>query len=214
MAQPIQLSTADDTLRFRLMASKVIVQHDVKLSVNIAALTSTQNYQEKALEERIRLGLDRFIKADWVFGALRRVGDAIGYERVEMRASARIPVSEAFDLEERARRAGIEGLSLTEPTLDYALPASIVTATVRELRTFLLDDAMKQAESFSAQTGRPWRVGYMSFGVNAAEDTRTGKGAYRADSDRILDVTGAYTTGVTTSERISLYAEVTLRSPI
>ncbi|WP_374355839.1 hypothetical protein [Chitinimonas sp.] len=213
MTQTLEISSADDTLRFKLQAAKVIVQHDVKLSINIAALTSTQNYQEKALEERIRMGLDRFIEADWVFGAMRRVGDAVGYERVEMRASARIPVKEAYDLDARARRAGIEGLSLTEPVLDYALPASAVNAAVEELRAFLLDDASKHAQRFSAQTGRTWRIGDMAFGINAADDLRTGKGAYRGDSDRFLENVGTYNAGVATSERICLYADVTLRSP-
>lgn len=59
--------------------------------------------------------LNAFVPADWAFSRIERGGDAIGYERIRLSASARVKSEENRDLTERARRANREGLTLGVP---------------------------------------------------------------------------------------------------
>jgi hypothetical protein len=129
-----ELIRPDDSMRFKLFAQKVIVQEDARITVEVHSLVSTSNSDRKALEQKIRDALNNFIKAEWAFSTIKRGGEAVGYERVTLNASTRIPVSEVYNLEERARQASTEGLSLKQPQINYSIPSARVTETVQELR--------------------------------------------------------------------------------
>ena len=209
-----ELLRPDDTLRFKLFAQKVIVQEDARITVEVHSLLSTSQNDRKSLEQRIRAALNAFIPADWAFSTIQRGGEAVGYERVTLNASARISIAEVYNLEERARQASAEGLSLREPKINYSLPSQRVTDTVQELRRIIVDDAKRQIEEFDKSTGRTWRIGDIAFGLwDNRGEYRTGKGAYRASDDAIADLLSeADDAGMTSAERITLVADVTLRA--
>lgn len=209
-----ELIRPNDTLRFKLFAQKVIVQEDARITVEVHSLVSTSNSDRKALEQKIRDALNNFIKADWAFSTIKRGGEAVGYERVTLNASTRIPVSEVYNLEERARQASTEGLSLKLPQINYSIPSARVTETVHELRMQIIEDAKRQIEVIDQATGRSWRIGDIGFGLqDSRSEMRTGKGAYRASDDAIADLfSESDEAGMTSAERISLVADVTLRA--
>ena len=62
--------------------------------------------------------------------APRRQADTSGFERVTVAASARAPLAENYNLAERARLAGSEGLSLTDPVANHRLPTTRVAHAV------------------------------------------------------------------------------------
>ncbi|NMG31765.1 hypothetical protein [Aromatoleum evansii] len=182
----------DDTLRFKLFAQKTITQEDARLTVEVNALVSTAEQTPNALQQRICGALARLIDAEWAFSAIQRGGEAVGYERVKLTASARIPITEIYNLEERARQASTEGLSLREPTVSYALPSARVTAAVQALRLEILEDVKHQLVEFSAATGRSWRIGDIAFGV------RDSRSEIRAEKARTVVAT---TLSLTCSKR-------------
>lgn len=209
-----ELIRPDDTLRFKLFAQKVIVQDDARITVEAHALVSTAQNGRKSLEQKIRGALNSFILADWAFSTIQRGGEAVGYERVTLNASARVPISEVYNLEERARQASTEGLSLREPKINYSIPSQRVSETVQELRRQIVEDAKRQIIEFDQMTGRAWRLGDITFGLwDNRGEYRTGKGAYRVSDDAIADLfSETDDAGMTSAERISLVADVTLRS--
>ena len=204
----------DDTLRFKPFAQKTITQEDARITVEVNALVSTAEQTPNALQQRIRAALARLIPADWAFSAIQRGGEAVGFERVTLTASARVATTELYNLDERARQASSEGLSLRAPTISYALPSARVSATVQALRLQILDDVKRQLEEFRAATGRDWRIGDVAFGVrDSRAEFRSGKGAYRSSDDSIGDLfEDTDEEGITGSERISLVADVCLRA--
>lgn len=204
----------EDSLRFKLFAQKTITQEDARLTLEVNALVSTAEQTPNALRQRIRTALARLIPADWAFSAIQRGGEAVGYERVKLTASARVATSELYNLDERARQASTEGLSLRDPTVSYALPSARVTETVQALRLEILEDVKRQIGEFNATTGRSWRIGDIAFGVrDARAEFRSGKGAYRNSDDSIADLfEDSGEDGITGCERISLVAEVCLRA--
>lgn len=204
----------DDTLSFKLFAQKTISQEDARLSITVNALVSTAEQTPNELQQRIRAALASLVEAEWAFSAIQRGGEAVGYERVKLTASARVAITELYNLDERARQASTEGLSLRDPTVSYALPSARVTATVQALRLEIVEDVKRQILEFNAATGRQWRIGELSFGVrDARAEMRSGKGAYRSSDDSIADLfSDSGEEGITGSERISLLADVTLRA--
>lgn len=204
----------DDTLRFKLFAQKVIVQEDARITVEVHALVSTAQNDRKSLEQKIRAALTSFISAEWAFSTIQRGGEAAGYERVTLNASTRVPIGEVYNLEERARQASTEGLSLRDPKINYSIPSQRVSETVQELRRQIVEDARQQIADLDQTTGRAWRIGDIAFGLwDNRGEFRTGKGAYRASDDAIADLfSDTDDAGMTSAERISLVADVTLRS--
>src|SRR5687767_2546026 len=111
-----------DTLRFRVVAASVVPRRDVRVSVTVHALVSAADNNREQLEMRVRETLSRFIAAQWSVVSTERTKDTSGYERVTLFTSARVPLEEDHNLFERARQAGREGLSITNPMVDYKLP--------------------------------------------------------------------------------------------
>ncbi|GMV58074.1 MAG: hypothetical protein AMXMBFR72_11860 [Betaproteobacteria bacterium] len=209
----------EDEIRYRVVAQRTIVQEDARVAVPVTLLVSTAQLDQSELDRRIRGALKRFIDADWVFSLVRRDGEAVGYERVTLTAWARVPHREVFNLNERARRASSEGLSLGEPEIDYALPFARLNQVAHELRAEIIEQIKQHQADFAAWTGRAWRIGSIGFGAaSGLADRRTSKGTYRSDDDvafsmalEARDANDA-TAGVTGAERIGIVAEVVLRA--
>jgi hypothetical protein len=120
--------------------------------------------------------------------------------------------AEIYNLKERARRAGREGLELGNPEVDYKLPPHKVSEANNAMRLQILADVMQQIPLLGKATGRTWRIGHIQFGQRKDDgddnSSRFSKGGYRSASTEDVDAD----VGLTGGERFSLLAEVTLRS--
>ena len=205
-----------DTLRFQLYAARALPQEDIRLTVAVTAFVPPSDNDRDGLERRIRAALARVADVPWTFSRIGRQEEAAGYERVSLRAAARLPAVENWNLTERLRNASGEGIEIAQPEVSYALTAGKVDAAVAALRLELLEKATKQAEAFSCASGRAWRIGDMEFGASSLSregGRRTGKGAYSDDSDAIEAPGIAESTGaVRSGERITLIAAVVLKA--
>lgn len=208
----LQPTSLDDTVNFKLHATRTKVQETVQINVPVTLLVQPAQNDPKVLDAHIRDALQRFIRAEWVFSTIRREGETLGYERLRLSATARVSPVEIYNLKERARNAGQEGLELGEPTVNYKLPSAKVSEVNSALRLQLLEDLMQQIPVLNKVTGREWRIGSIQYGLHRSDfgagTTRYSKGGYREESEE--DV-GAEV-GLTGGERFSILAEVTLRS--
>lgn len=218
MSTIAELPDNTDTLRYRVQVRKALPQDEVRITVNVRALVQTRDTDQPALEGRIRKALNAFLPADWMLSRIERGGDAVGYERVELTATARVKASENYNLAERARRASSEGLSLGAPDADYALSAEKVDRIVEELRYEIVRQVQGHIAQFSKETSRTWRLGDISYGAEqhaSLSSRRTGKGAYRDTEDPLALLDADYEAGgLSGAERVTLYAEVTLKSDV
>ncbi len=212
MNDKIYLTRQDDSLRYRAIAQRTLSQDTVCASIHVALLVSAAQTDQAELQRQIREALNRFIPSvEWVFSTLHREANpTVGYEQINVKASARIPSSQNFNLNERARRASREGLTLSGAAVDYSLPVSLVNKVVHELRREIVSTVLLELNDFEQQTGRKWRIGDIEFGISGRDDEYTAKGARRSTGfEDLLDPDGE---GLSGAERISLIAEITLRA--
>lgn len=212
MNDKIYLTRQDDSLRYRVIAQRTLAQDTVCVSVNVALLVSAVKTDQAELQLQIRDVLNRFIPGvEWVFATLHReVNPTVGFEQINVKASARIPSAQNFNLKDRARQASREGLTLGGAIVDYSLPVSLVNQVVHELRGEIIGSVLREISDFEQQTGRKWRIGDVEFGISGRSDEYTAKGAQRSTGyEDLLDPDGE---GLSGSERISLVAEVCLRA--
>jgi hypothetical protein len=203
-----------DLLRYRVFSQKTLPQDDVRISVSVSALISTREADSSVIYEQIRSALHDFIATEWTLSRIERQGDAVGYERVQLHADARVAPKENYNLGERARAASREGLALTDPEVDYSLPASRVSQAVQLLREEALREVQEHIARFTEVTGRKWRLGDIEFGVEGPgtmANVRSLKGAYRSEIPALLgrDDDGSPYTG---AERVILVTYVVLKS--
>jgi hypothetical protein len=123
--QPHQI----DTLRYRVESQKTVPHETARISVVAVALVPAQDTDQARLLGQIRGALGAFIDTEWRIAQVERSADTTGYERVTVRAHARVPHAQVFNLGARAREASREGLSLIKPEADYSLPTETVSAT-------------------------------------------------------------------------------------
>lgn len=212
MKEALVIAQQDDTLRYRSIAQRTLAQDTVCVSVHVSLLVSAVQKDQAGLQHQIRDALDHFIPGhDWVFSTLyRNENPTVGFEQVSVKASARIPSSQNYNLSERARRASREGLTLSGVTVDCKLPVSLVNKVVHELRGEIVRSVLTELTDFEQITGRTWRIGDIEFGIGGRAEEYTAKGASRGSGyEDLLDPDGE---GLSGAERISLIAEVTLRA--
>ncbi len=212
MNDKIYLNRLDDTLRYRAIAQRTLTQETLCARINVTLLVSVTQTDQAELHRQIRDALNRFMpEVDWVFSTLYREGNrTVGFEQINLTASARIPCAQNFNLHERARYASREGLTLSNATVDYSLPFSLVNSVVHELRGEILSKVLIDIADFERQTGRKWRIGDVEFGGNGRSNEYTAKGAQRSNGyENLFDEESE---GLTGAERISLVAEITLRA--
>ena len=198
------------TLRYRTMAQRSVPRETARISVNIVALIAIGDSDSSVVEERARAALSKFVVADWLLSPPARSGDAAGYERVTLIATTRVALSENYNLADRARKAGSEGLSLQDPQVSYIIPAHIINKTVQALRLEVLAEAQAQADEFTAQSGAKWEVADIIYGVSAYDfGQRSGKGAYRSELD---DLDEERQEQSASAERVRVFADIALRA--
>lgn len=208
----IYLTRQDDSLRYRVIAQRTLAQETVCVGIHVALLVSSTQTDQSALLRQIREALGRFVPdVDWLFSTIRREANStVGYEQINLKATARIPCTQNFNLNERARRASREGLALSGAVVDYRLPVSVVNQVVHELRGEIIGTVLREVADFEQLTGRKWRIGDIEFGIGGHCDEYTAKGAMRSTGyEDLLDPEGE---GLSGAERISLIAEVCLRA--
>ena len=197
-----------DTLRFRLTASRVLPRSTVRVTVQVHTLVSSGDQDHDALVARVRTALERFIAAAWTVSGVIRRADETGFERVELTASALVPVRENYNLQERARRASVEGLAISDPSVDARLPGDVIADATLTLQEHVIELVQRRIERFEQVTRRTWRIGDIQFGIDHEGYEVSPKGARRETA--LLD--GASDDLLTTSERLMLVAQVTLKS--
>lgn len=209
-----------DTLRYRVLARKVLPQGDVKMAVPVVALVQADDRDQAALERRIREALEAVVAAKWGLARIVREADATGYERVRLVATARVGAAENWNLAARARAASREGLQIGTPKVDYALSREKVDAAYEALRLEILKRAEAHAAELSGAGGRAWRVGDIAFGVSDPDSFGgrvSPKGAYRDETEAIfaeMDADEGDGEAMAGAERISLVAAVTLKAAV
>ena len=197
------------TLRYRTTAQKDVARDTVRVSVTVNALVSSADRDHAALIRRIGDTLARFIPSEWVLTAPRRQADTSGFERVTLEGTTRAPLPENYNLTERARLAGQEGLSLTDPVVNHRLPAARVAEAVQGLRLAILREVTAQAAQFSQESGLTWQIADIEYGVNSLQpEYRNAKGAYREERDDLSEGDAPEQA----AERIRLVASIVLRS--
>lgn len=208
--KPIAVDAAAvvDTLRFRLAASQILPRTHVRVTVQVHTLISSGDQDHDALVGRVRAALVRFIDAAWTVSGVNRKADDTGFERVELTASAQVPVRDNYNLTERARRASVEGLAITDPLVDSRLPGKVIAEATMALQEHVLEMAQERIARFDKATGRNWRIGDIQFGVDSESYDVSPKLARRETA--VLE--GATDDLLTTSERLLLVAQVTLKS--
>ena len=209
----IVINRTDDEINYRISAHRVLRRRTVQVTVPVELLVGPDEADQAAIEARVREVLARFLHGDWATSSMTRTGASAGYERLLLTASIRVPLEIAFNLEERARAAGMRGISLGEPMLDYRVARSIVAKATSELRKEIVDQVNAQIAQFNEWTGRTWRIGSINLGVPAGAGQRTTKGAYRSEDglDEEIEYEQDRRGGV---ERLQIVASVTLRSAV
>lgn len=197
-----------DTLRFRLAASRTLPRTQVRVGVTVNALVRPSDHDHATLEQRVREALGRFIEAAWTVSGVTRSADASGFERVQLTAAAQVPVRENYNLDERARRASVEGLAIVDPGVDVRLPPDVIAEATLGLQENLLEQAQERIRRFSTLTGRSWRIGDVGFGLDT-ENLDVSPKLVRRES-AVLG--GASDDLLSTSERLLLVAQVTLKA--
>ncbi len=208
--KPIALDAAPfvDTLRFRLTASRTLPRSKVRISVIVHTLVSSVDQDHDALVGRVRDALARFIDVPWTVSGVTRRADETGFERVELNASAMVPVRENYNLDERVRRASSEGLAISNPAVDVRLPGPVIAEATLDLQEYVLELAQQRVERFDKVTGRSWRIGDIEFGVDSEGYGVSPKLARRETA--VID--GGTDDLLTSSERLLLVAQVTLKA--
>ena len=202
----------DDTLRYKVNVSKSVAQDTVLVTTTITVLVNPQETTEKVLSERAQPVLNAFIAGDWVISELERQADAAGYERVSMKASARVSVSENFNLADRARTASREGISISQTDVNRSASPEIVKVVVKELWFKIIEYINGQIPQFNTLTGRVWRIGDVEYGLpDRASEQRYSKGSTRSEVNQFFAETDEPSVKQG-GERISLTANVTLRA--
>lgn len=211
MDDKIHLTRQDDTLRYRAIAQRTLAQETVCIGIQVTLLVSAAQTDQAALQREIRHTLGRFIPGvDWVFSTLRREPiPAVGFEQINVKASARIPSAQNFNLDKRARRASHEGLTLSHAEVDYRLPVNLVNPVVHDLRGEIVGTVLRDLGDYERQTGGKWRIGDIEFGMGGRNDEYTAKGARRGAGHE--DLLGSEGEGLSGAERISLVAGFTPR---
>lgn len=200
----------DDTLSYKVYVSKAVPLADVTITANLDVLVSTRDKSE-ALDAKIHAALQDFIATNWDIVSQERHGATPGFERVSLRALAKVPVEQSRNLKERANKANRVGLEFGHLSVNRSLPQDLVGQIMKELWFEAVTKVNGHLDEFGRVSGRIWRIGNISLGVPGGRGrVRNEKGGFRDEVDDPLgDLMESGLSGV---EKISLIAEVTLRS--
>jgi len=153
-----------DTIDFTLRAEHTIVNKTVKLIATVVALVAGDTTEE-ALRADIKATMKKLIEADWQFSNMTRSADASGWERVTLNASVRVPESENYNLDNRAKEASRKGLTITDVRVDTSVPYSMIEEAESDLRLVLIEKVHAERAKLerSLDAGSSYRIHSLSF---------------------------------------------------
>jgi hypothetical protein len=202
----------DDTLSYKVYVAKAVPRGDVAITVNLQMVASTSDNDINTINARLKNVLLDFIGADWRFVGHTREGPAPGYEKIAVQAIAKVSAEENRNLEERARKASRDGIEFGGVAVKRTLPQDHVNQIVKELWFDAVRKVQEHLREFEQASGRRWRIGDIVFGVpdGGRQNRPYVKGGYREDATESL--ADLVESGLSGAEKISLIAEVTLKS--
>jgi hypothetical protein len=173
------MATIQDSIQFNLTAEEVVVNNTVKVTAHVTALM-TQDQTEAGLRDNINTMMQRFIKADWQFANMTRSRQRTGVEEVNLTATARVPESENYNLDGRARDVSREGLQLHSLSTDTQPTIQQIEEAQSKLRRILLVKAGKEQDAINTTLQANYRLGEVVFDPPYDENPRVARAAFSA----------------------------------
>ena len=207
----VQPFPIDDTISYKIYVAKAVPLADVTVTAQLVLMVSNRD-ENLDLDSRIRGALKDFIDTDWTLLEQERSSATPGFERIQLKAMAKVPAKENRKLEERAAGANREGLEFGHVYVSRNLPQDQANQIIKELWFEAVEKVTAHLEEFNRASGRTWRVGDITLGVpgGGRQSGRQSKGGFIEDPDEPL---GKFMeSGLSGAEKISLTADVTLRS--
>ena len=201
----------DDTISYKIYVAKAVPLADVTVTAQLQLMVSNRD-ENPDLDSRIRGALKNFIDTEWTLLEQERSSATPGFERIQLKAMAKIPAKENQKLQERAARANCEGLEFGHVHVSRNLPQNQANQIIKELWFEAVEKVTDHLNEFNRVSGRQWRVGDIALGVPGGKrpSVRSTKGGNVEDLDEPL---GKFMeSGFSGAEKISLTADVTLRS--
>lgn len=201
----------DDTISYKVYVAKAVPVADVTVTARLELMVSSRD-ENTDLDARIRGALKDFIDVEWTLLEQERSSATPGFERIQLKALAKVPARENRKLEERAARANREGLEFAQVHASRNLPQDQANQVIKELWFETVAKVTSHLEDFNRVSGRQWRVGDIRLGVpgNGRQSGRLTKGGYVENPEEPLEM--LLESGFSGADKISLTAEVTLRS--
>ena len=207
----VQPFPIDDTISYKIYVAKAVPLADVTVTAQLVLMVSNRD-ENLDLDSRIRGALKDFIDTDWTLLEQERSSATPGFERIQLKAMAKVPAKENRKLEERAAGANREGLEFGHVHVSRNLPQDQANQIIKELWFEAVEKVTAHLGEFNRASGRTWRVGDITLGVpgGGRQSGRPSKGGFIEDPDEPL---GKFMeSGLSGAEKISLTADVTLRS--
>lgn len=201
----------DDTISYKIYVAKAVPLADVTVTAQLQLMVSNRD-ENPDLDSRIRGALKNFIDTQWTLLEQERSSATPGFERIQLKAMAKVPAKENRKLEERAAGANCEGLEFGQVHVSRNLPQDQANQIIKELWFEAVEKVTAHLSEFNLASGRQWRIGDIALGVpgGGRQSGRLTKGGYVEDPDEPL---GKFMeSGLSGAEKISLTADVTLRS--
>ena len=201
----------DDTISYKIYVAKSVPLADVTVTARLQLMVSNRD-KNPDLDSKIRDALKNFIDTQWTLLEQERSSATPGFERIQLKAMAKVPANENRNLEERASRANCEGLEFGLVQVSRNLPQDEANQIIKELWFEAVKKVTTHLDEFNRASGRQWRIGDITLGVpgTGRQSSRSTKGGFSEESDEPL---GKFMeSGLSGAEKISLTADVTLRS--
>lgn len=201
----------DDTISYKIYVAKAVPLANVTVIAQLQLMVSNRD-ENPDLDSRIRGALADFIDAEWTLLEQERTSATPGFERIQLKAMAKIPAAENRKLEERAARANREGLEFGHVHISRNMPQDQANQIIKELWFEAVEKVTAHLDEFNRVSGRQWRIGDITLGVpgSGRRSGRLTKGGYTEAPDEPL--IQLIESGLSGAEKISLTADVTLRS--
>lgn len=201
----------DDTISYKIYVAKAVPLVDVTVTAQLELMVSNRD-ENPDIDSRIRDALKDFVDTDWTLLEQERSSATPGFERIQLKAMSKVPAKENRKLEERAARANREGLEFGRITVSRNMPQEQANQIIKELWFETVEKVTGHLEEFNRASGRQWRIGDVTLGVpgTGRQTGRMTKGGYVEDPEEPLGI--FMETGLSGLEKISLTADVTLRS--
>lgn len=138
-----------DDITILLRAQKIIEHKEVRVNVSVTAQIDPAT-TESEFRNELQSTLQKFITTDWKIQSIQRSKGTGIYEYVSVSATARVPESENYKLQERAGKVSRIGFELVNPSVDYSLTFDQVQEINAGLRATLVSNALTEVNALNA----------------------------------------------------------------